>query len=293
MQIGVLPPGEPGVFRSLLLPEAADALARGEPLTALGLTESGLALGAAAGYLENGQFQLISLYVAPGYRQRGGGRMLVDALLGVLSGRAAGIMVRFTVTEEEHHTLPPFLRHMGFAQENDHGQTIYLTTLSRAMQLPFFQAQPRQGRGTPLCELNERELTALAQAAQTAQAPLPPGGLHGEWVEKQVSVAYLENGVPQGYVMGDTSWPGGLTLSAVWSNGADPTLLVALLRTALARASARYAPETRLAIQTVNARSAALLQAMLPDSEPISFSYRRALPLPAQAGDDSVDDDVE
>ena len=95
MQIGVLPPGEPGVFRSLLLPEAADALARGEALTALGLTENGLALGAAAGYLENSQFQLISLYVAPAYRQRGGGRMLVDALLELLpleSPQAAKVM---------------------------------------------------------------------------------------------------------------------------------------------------------------------------------------------------------
>lgn len=276
MQIGVLPPGEPGVFRSLLLPEAADALARGEALTALGLTETGLALGAAAGYLENSQFQLISLYVAPAYRQRGGGRMLVDALLELLPGHAAGVTVRFTVTEEEHRTIAPFLAHLGFAREDDHGQSIYLTTLSRVMQLPFYQSQPK-GRGTPLCELPESDLTALAHAAQAAQAPLPPGGLHGEWVEKQVSVAYLENGVPQGYVIGDTSWPGGLTLSAVWSSGVYPTLLVSLLRIALARAVERYAPETALAIQTVNARSAELLRSLLPDIEPISFTYRYPL----------------
>lgn len=290
MQIGVLQPGDPGVFRSLLLPEAADALARGEPLTALGLTEDGLALGAAAGYLENGQFQLISLYVAPAYRRRGGGRMLVDALLGLLPGYADGVVVRFTVTEEEHHALARFLDALGFTREDDHGQTIYLTTLGRAMQLPFYKPQPK-GRGTPLCQLGESDLSALMHAAQAAQAPLPPGGLRGEQVEKEVSVACLENGVPQGYVIGDTSWPGGLTLSAVWSNGVEPTLLVALLRNALARAAAKYPPETKLAIQTVNSRAAALLQAMLPDAEPISMTYR--LPLSAETGDGNADSAAE
>ena len=49
MEIGVLPSGGPGVFRALLLPEAARALEEGEPLTALGLTQEGMAVGAAAG----------------------------------------------------------------------------------------------------------------------------------------------------------------------------------------------------------------------------------------------------
>jgi len=34
MDIGFLPKGDPGVFRSLLLPETADALAAGEAVTA-------------------------------------------------------------------------------------------------------------------------------------------------------------------------------------------------------------------------------------------------------------------
>lgn len=76
MYIAVLPPGDPGVFRPLLLPETARALAAGEPVSALALMEGDLALGVLAGYLEDGIFRITSLYVSPHYRRCGGGRML-------------------------------------------------------------------------------------------------------------------------------------------------------------------------------------------------------------------------
>lgn len=72
MEIGVVIPGEPGVFASLLLPETVQQLQAGEPVTALGLTEGRLAVGAAAGYLVGQMFQVTSLYVAPDYRRQGG-----------------------------------------------------------------------------------------------------------------------------------------------------------------------------------------------------------------------------
>lgn len=68
-------------------------------------------------------------------------------------------------------------------------------------------------------------------------------------------------------------------LSAVWSNGADPALLTSLMRMALERALQRYPAETKLAIQAVNSRAAALLQALLPSCELISLTYRYTLPL--------------
>lgn len=79
MIVGVLPPGDPGFFRSFLLPETADALAAGEPVTALTLSDDATGVGAMAGHLEDGRFQISSLYVAPDYHREG---CFLERLLG-------------------------------------------------------------------------------------------------------------------------------------------------------------------------------------------------------------------
>ena len=48
-RLAYYPRGEPGVFCSLLLPEVAKALDAGEPVTAFGLAQDQIAVGALAG----------------------------------------------------------------------------------------------------------------------------------------------------------------------------------------------------------------------------------------------------
>ena len=278
MQIGILPPGEPGVFRSLLLPEAAEALAAGEPVTAFGLTQDRLAVGALAGYLEKGRFQIASLYVAPDYRRCGGGRMLLEALLKALEGYASGVEINLTVTHEEHETLPAFLEVLGFAQEEEGGEGRYLTTLGEVSKRPFFAGSGKP-MGTPFSELSEGTLSLMKKAAMMADALQPEGGLSAQTVERDLSVAYLNGSKPEAFMVFDTSWPGGLTLAAVWSGSKDPAILPALLRSAVARARAKYPPETKVMVQAVTGVSAALTQTLLPESGAISYTYYRPLHL--------------
>ncbi|MCD8325687.1 MAG: GNAT family N-acetyltransferase [Lachnospiraceae bacterium] len=132
INVGVIPVGNPGVFCSLLLPEAADALAAGEPLTALGLIqeEDELAVGAVAGYLiEENTSQIISLYVAPDYRRQGAGRLLMETLTGLLDEIQTGIRIDFTVTRKEHEDLEAFLKALGFQDDTNNDENIYLASL--------------------------------------------------------------------------------------------------------------------------------------------------------------------
>ncbi len=269
MELGILPIGEPGVFRSLLLPEAADALAAGEPLTAVALTEDALAVGAAAGYLEAGRFLITSLYVAPAYRRRGGGRRMVETLRSLSAPYAGAMELRFTATMEEHDTLPPFLTALGFAEEADGGENIYLTTLERAAASPFFSGG--KSSGTPLSDLSRGQRSLLEKAAYAAGVPWPEGG--DTQIDETVSVAVLEGSEPTAFVVFDRSFPGALTLAAAWSAASDPTVLPTLLRTAMARAQKLYPAETPLAVQAINPTSAALVRALLPDARPISHTY--------------------
>lgn len=271
MEIGVLPLEEPGVFRSLLLPATADALAAGEPVTALALTENSLALGAAAGFLEGGRFQVSSLYVSPDHRRRGGGRLLMETLILLTSPYADAMEINFTSTREEHRTLPPFLTAMGFREEADNGENIFLTTLGTVADTPFFSGAGK-GFGTPLSELNPGALSLLEKAALVSDAPLPEGGLASAGVDREVSVVSLQGSAPQAFVVLDDSYPGALTLAAAWSVSRDSSVLPMLLRSALARAREKYPPETPLAVQATGSSSAKLVKALLAGAKPISHT---------------------
>lgn len=276
MEIGILPLEDPGVFRSLLLPETADVLAAGDPVTALALTEGGLALGAAAGYLDRGRFHISSLYVSPDHRRRGGGRQLMEEMERLCAGFCTGIEISFTVTREEHSTLPPFLTAMGFHDESDSHENIFLTTLGAVAENPFFSTGTAHF-GTPLSQLSPATRSLVQKAALAAGAPLPEGGLTAPGVEQEASVVALHGSKTQAFVVLDHSFPGALTLAAAWSASSDPGVFPALLRSALARAQQQYPPETPLAVQAVGPSSAGLVQALLAGATPISHTYLRRL----------------
>lgn len=278
MEIGVLSRENYGVFCSLLLPEVANALSAGEPVTALALTQDDVAVGALAGYLDHQHFQIQSLYVAPDYRRCGGGRMLLETLFHALDGYASGVEISFTVTKEEHKTLLPFLEVMGFEREPDYGETLYLTSLGAVTATPFFASSGNK-TGTPFSELSVGTLSLMSKTALTAAAPIPEGGLRADTVDRECSIAYINGGKLDAYVVFDTSWPGGLTLSAVWSRSKDPAVLPKLLRSAVARVREKYPPETAIAVQAVNSASAALIQTLLPEAEVVSHTYYRSLNL--------------
>lgn len=272
MEIGVVIPGEPGVFASLLLPETVQQLQAGEPVTALGLTEGRLAVGAAAGYLVGQMFQVTSLYVAPDYRRQGGGRRLLEGLQQLTRGQADGLEIRFTADKEEQQALLPFLERMGFTRQDNHGETLFRTTLGEIAQVPFF-AKGGAGHATPFSKLGESQLLDVEHVAAAVDAPVPVGGLRSKKVDRDISMAVLSDGAVQAYVVGDTVWSGGLRLSALWSRSKDAGVLPGLLRAALKRAVEKYPPETALIVQTVNQSSAALLAGLLPGAAPISHTY--------------------
>ena len=276
MEIGVLPLGEPGVFRSLLLPRVAQALEENEPVTALGLTENGLALGAAAGYLEQGRFLISSLYVAPDHRRRGGGRLLMETMAQLAAPYAGAMELHFTSTREEHETLPPFLAAMGFQEEDDGGENIFLTTLGAVADTPFFSGAGKNF-GTPLSELNAGVMSLTEKAALAVGAPLPEGGVTAAGVDRDVSVVAFEGSEPKAFVLLDHSFPGALTLAAVWSASRNPSVLPALLRSAMARALEKYPPETPLVTQATGSSSAKLVRALLAGAKPVSHTYIRLL----------------
>ena len=278
MKVGVLPLEEPGVFRTLLLAETADALARREPVTALALTDGEMATGALAGYIQGERFVISSLFVSPEYRRRGGGRLLLESLEKVLAGEVFALELSAALAGPEEETLPPFLEKMGFEEETKESAdgALYLITLGELVRQPFF-AKGRRGLGTPVEEVDESVLSLAEKRAAAECNPLPPGGLQDPLVDQKVSVVWERNGRVEAYAAVDRAWAGGLTLSAVWSSGLDPTAAPRLLRTLAVRAARAYPMETRVLIPAVSDSSAKLVRALLPAAREISRTYVRDL----------------
>ncbi|MCC8140623.1 MAG: GNAT family N-acetyltransferase [Lachnospiraceae bacterium] len=273
MQIGVLQPGDPGVFESLLLPEAAQALKAKEPVTALGLTEGDVAVGALAGDLEGGFFQIRSLYVAPDYRRRGGGRLLVGTLEKLLGEPRAGMAIHFTATREEHETLFPFLQALGFRDETDEKENIYVTTLGE-----LEEASPLSGAresGTSFAELDEELLRQADRVARKGGSPRPEGGVDGPYVERRISMAIVRENRIAAYAIFDRSCLNSLTLSSTWSGSVGPAAVYSMVRSAFGRARRLFPPEEKIVIQSVDRLTAALIRAMAPQARMISYTWMK------------------
>ena len=272
MMIGILPPGDPGVFRPLLLPEVTEALDNGEPVTVLTLTQQDAAVGALAGYLDHARFQILSLYIAPDYRRCGGGRMLIEALFHALDGYASGIDISFTLTRPEHRTLPSFLTNMGFSRVPSTEETLYLTTLGQAAHVPFFDGKSGIS-ATPFTELSPAALAQMERAARQTGAPVPKGGFRAQSIDRSVSLVSMSGGSVAGYLVFERTPFGDLTLSAAWSDSKNLMHMPGLLRNGVAKLRDRYSPETKIMIQAVTPASAGLIRTLLPDAEAISYTY--------------------
>ena len=279
MELGWMGPESLEVCGGLLLPQVAEAIKAGEPVTTLTVTEDGVALGALAAHLEDGGCVIDSLYVSPEHRRRGVGRMLAAGREDLLTGRgAARLRMSFTVTLPEHETMAPFLSALGFAPEEDEGENIYFATLEQVAGGAFFR---RTGEGSkenlPFAQVDEALLARADREAWQQGAPMAKGLLTDARIDREVSCALVRAGKVEAFVAFDHSCCQRLTLACAWSGGGGPAALAGLLQEAFRQAREKYPPETPLAIQAVSPASAALVRALLPQAVPVSFTYAKPL----------------
>lgn len=280
MELGYISTEQLPVFRSLLLPNVVQAMERGEPVTAIGLTEDGIACGAAAGYPQKGRFLIVSFYVAPDYQRRGGGRMMMDYLVSLAADFPGiiGLEISFTKTAPAHDAMEPFLRKMDFLLTAGMDENIYLTTIGQVAQAPFFAAKNApSAQILSFSQIPNLVLTSTDKELRHKGLPLPELPLNSPQLECEVSCALVRNNEIQSFLAFERSGMGQLTLSCAWAGTGGPAGMPPLLRRSFQTASKLYPPETPVVIQPINLTSARLLQALLPDAAPISFTYYRSL----------------
>lgn len=280
MELGYLDNKALGGFRSLLLPNVVVAMDVGEPILALGVQEDDLACGALAGQVLDGTFHVTSFYVAPAYRRRGFGKRLMQTLIALLnleldSPPVFSVQVQFTATLKEHDVLSLFLEALDFTLEPDHGRNVYLFSADKVA--PVLASGEVPAGVTSFAHVQEEALRLATNTALAAGIPLPEASLASQELDLDVSMAIVSGGRVEAFAAFDFSCGGRLTLASLWSGDAGSMAPVLLLRGALCAIRSKYSPDTELAVQTVNAASAALVAALLPEASPISRTYARPL----------------
>lgn len=279
LQLGCIGEEQLAYFSTLLLPDAVEAIERGEPVTAIGIAQEDVACGALAGYVDDGCFQVISLYVAPDYRRLGGARLMVSQLEELLQENEIWSMkIDFTTVEPDNETLAPFLSTMGFAPEDDGGRNIYTFTLEQLTGAKALKpAASKSLRIRPFSRLSEDVLRAAQKRGISLDAPLPECMLTSPQLERELSHALIKEGKVEAYAAFDYSCCGVLTLCGLWVGDPDPHVLYSLLKTVVERATELYPPETCIAIQAINDQSVRLIQSLVPNAKKVSFTYRHWL----------------
>lgn len=277
LQLGCIGSEQLAYFSTLLLPDAVEAIEREEPITAIGIAQEDVACGAMAGYVENGCFQVISLYVAPDYRRLGGARLMVSQMEELLQENDIWSMeISFTTAEPDNETMMPFLNAMGFAPEDDKGRNIYTFTLGQLAGAKVWKpAVSKSLRIRPFSQLSEDVLRAAQKRGIAQGTPLPEETLTSLQLEREISHALIKEGKVEAYAAFDRSCCGVLTLCGLWVGDPNPAALYSLLKTVILRAQELYSPQTRIALQAVNDQSARLIRGLVPDAEKVSFTYRR------------------
>lgn len=276
LQVGWISRESQAVFGDLLLEDARKALERGEPITALGLTDGMRACGAAAAWLGQGNvLEIQSLYVAPDYRRQGGSRLLVDTLCGLAQGRCQRVSIRYTCTRPEHETLAPFLTALGFTPDQSR-ENLYQITLEELAHTPFFRGRSSGTSGcTPFAQVPRHSLTAAYQKAAGQEENYLEIPLTHPSVDGEVSMAILEGDTVRSFLALTPTAPGRIRLA--WMQSGRPQDVPALLRGSFARLQASYPPETVLTIQTVVPEARNLLDRLCPGIRPISRFYSRSI----------------
>lgn len=293
MNVTPITPENLPYFKPFLLPESAQALEENLPLAAIGLVSEETGCGALTGYLTEHYFVISSFFVAPDYRRRGGGTLMLETLKKLLKSdpEVHAITVSYTITEPDHELLHGFLEKRGFAQESFE-KAIYGITLRELQLSPFFSPSKSKSEYTPPKQLQpfskvpelyikqlDRRITL--EYGRPWDTPLE----QAENLERDLSFAWIAHQKITAFLLLQRTGEHQLTL-AYADAGAEfqtpPTALPLMLKASFQKALEKYSADTRLLIQTTNSESTALLRGLTEHATAISRTATLSILDPSQ-----------
>lgn len=234
LSVGPVSPQEQRHFAQYLLPQVR----QGENTSILGAYAGNLACGAAAVRWEEGTAVLASLFVDPLVRRRGLGGALADLALRLAAEKSSPCLsCTYVLDQGELAAMNRiFMRRGGVLQ---YGAPVCCVNMSDYVGARFLGAALKSGYRPPPTAVPFSRLTPEQLACLAGREDIPDALRWESCADKcdrELSLAWVEEGQICAYVLGGESAGGGYLLAAAWRGPESPAASVpALLRCQLNR----------------------------------------------------------
>ncbi|MBQ7707800.1 MAG: GNAT family N-acetyltransferase [Lachnospiraceae bacterium] len=268
-------------FNFLVEYSAAEAIKRDEAY-GFCVKEKNAHVGALVGrFVDEKEFEIMSLYVVPEARRKGVGEKLLDTLVEVLDEKEANLSITFACVSDSDKDLCAFLEKMEFDEYKSLDSHMFSVTVGMLANSKIAGTKP----GSEFISFNnltKKQLSALEKVKSKGYVPRPSGGFTSQAIEADMSIAYFEKDKPMAYVVVEHENDDLLMLSSLYVHDPDqPTTLLKLLKSLAYHLTEKYTDDTVLLIPTVTDSSERLVTSLFgenPEINDILYTYRKYIP---------------
>ncbi len=229
MRTGMITKETAPAFESLVLPSIYALFQKGSPVTAVGLTEEDRPIGAAMGYIDrDGVFKLLSLYVLPQYRRRGGGTLLIQTLRALTETMDLLVIFSYLDGSPGSEYYGPFLRSLELS-EADYFERLYLVSVGALCASDLFPKEHGSPYTYPFADITSDKKNRYLQQAQKITNNMSGVELDIKKVNSKMSFAWIRKEELKGYILVGRSKINNENLTVLLSDQADIKITADLL----------------------------------------------------------------
>ena len=272
--VGYVDTKKPGVFLELITEDTRKRLDNGEGLYIIGLTSEEYAAGALVFDRIRDCLEVLSLYVLPDFRHRGGSKLLLNALEAIASQLDYIVTASFSMVDSETELLEKAFINADFQKREDVDYKTYIVTLAECEDAESLKNVKKNSKIKYFSELTENKLKSYNKQAEEKFAPLPVDGLMSKKVDRELSAVYEENGRIKGYVVIENiSYKNGIRVAAAYNGSDNPLILMWLLKASLSEAEKKYDENIPLVIDVVDDTADRFVRYILPEVSEVSRTF--------------------
>ncbi len=213
--------------RMFLKRDVADAILEGLPVTALALIDEDRPVGAIAGVIDGDVLRILSLYVEPDHRRRGGGSMLVKAMKELVRELNISISIDYIEYNEGTGALTDFLIAFGFEKIDMPYPCDFVVRLKEIEERAIFK--------------NAAEKQAIAFSKCWHREDI--GNLIREGADPDFSFALIEDNTLLAYIIGARLSEGLYMMNGLWFLETEPSSVGVVCRAAMEKFKEDYKGE--------------------------------------------------
>ena len=266
------------LFGRFFTPFVLERRQKKEPLALFGLTDNDTAIGAAALSFFQGNPELISIYVSPEHRNKGGGTLLLKTIEKVLHELGLAFSASFRLAGAPGRKLSDFFKKHGFTRVKD-AAPVYRIPLSevlireRRYPAPSLLLPVRSFLEVPGVELRKLSSDALAKGL-----PVPKEGFMGPLVNRELSVLCTNvKGNLESFLITENTKDLELTISGMYQREPASPLAMTMLHKAIRSAERICLAETVICAHVIHPAAERLVLHFVPNAENESYEYEKAV----------------